>query len=75
MPSKSFVVFPQITGVIGSDGASPRTLDAGLVLSHDSSAFQEGLQEIEYIKHMTKEFEQGLRRRLDSQSSSVIDSR
>ena len=75
LPSKSFVLFPRITGVFGSDGANPKILHSGLALSHCSPAFQEGLQEIEHINHTTKEFERGLRRRYGSQSSPVTDNR
>ena len=75
LPSKSFVLFPRITGFFDSDGASPRTLHNGLALAHDSPAFQEGLQEIEHINHATKEFERGLRRRSVTQSIPVKSSR
>lgn len=74
LPSKPFVLFPRITGFFDSEDASPRILHKGLVLSHDSPAFMEGLQEIEHINHATKEFERGLRRRTTgTQSSPVTD--
>lgn len=75
LPSKSFVLFPRITGFFGPDGARHQILHAGLALSHGSPAFQEGLREIEHINHMTKEFERGLRKRAGTQSSPITDNR
>lgn len=75
LPSKSFVLFPRITGFFGSDRHDPKILHRGLALSHDSPAFREGLQEIEHINHATKEFERVLRRRPGSQSSPVTENR
>ena len=75
LPSKSFVLFPRITGFFGSDRHNPKILHTGFALSHDSPAFQEGLQEIEHINHATKEFERGLRRRFGTQSSPVTENR
>ena len=75
LPSKSFVLFPRITGFFDSDGTRRQILHTGVALSHDSPAFQEGLQEIEHINHMTKEFERGLRKRAGTQSSPIMDNR
>ncbi len=75
LPSKSFVLFPRITGYFGADSASPYILHAGSALSHDSPALREGLQEIEHINHATKEFERSLRRGSSAQCSPVMDKR
>lgn len=75
LPSKPFVLFPRITGFFDSDDASPRILHNGLILSHDSPAFQEGLGEIEHINHAIKEFERDLRRRTGTQPSPVTNNR
>ncbi|KAF6238429.1 hypothetical protein HO173_003396 [Letharia columbiana] len=73
LPSKSFMLFPRITGSFGC--ASPRILHAGSALPHDSPAFQTGLQEIEHINHATKEFKRYLCRGSSAQSSPVIGKR
>ena len=75
LPSKSFVLFPRITGSFDSINARHQILHTGLALSHDSPAFQEGLREIEQISHMTKEFERGLRKRAGTQSSPTMENR
>ena len=75
LPSKSFILFPRVTGFFESDGASPRVLHAGLALPQDSPAFRLGLQEIEHIHHATKEFKRNLRRGSSVQSSPVIGKR
>ena len=71
LPSKSFMLFPRITGSFGSNGTSPRILHAGSALPQDSPAFRIGLQEIEHIHHATKEFKRNLRRGSSVQSSPV----
>ena len=48
LPSKSFMLFPRITGSFSC--ASPRILHAGSALPHDSPAFQTGLQESEHSR-------------------------
>ena len=62
LPSKSFMLFPRITGSFESTGTNPRILHAGLALPQDSPAFRIGLQEIQHIHHATKEFKRNLRR-------------
>ena len=69
LPSKSFILFPRITGFFDPDCAKPRVLHPGLILPHNSPAFRKGLQEIEHIDHATKEFKRGLRRGSSVQSS------
>ncbi|CAO1598714.1 hypothetical protein XANCAGTX0491_002474 [Xanthoria calcicola] len=71
LPSKSFVLFPRITGFFEADGARPQILHAGLALPHDSPAFRKGLEEIKGIEYATKEFNRRLRRGSSAQSSPV----
>ena len=75
LPSKSFMLFPRITGSFDSNCASPRILHAGSALPQDSPAFQTGLQEIEHIDQATKEFKRNLCRGSSAQSSPVIGKR
>ncbi|KAI4231063.1 MAG: hypothetical protein L6R40_007854 [Gallowayella cf. fulva] len=75
LPSKSFMLFPRITGFFESDRASPRILHAGLALPDDSPAFRKGLQEIKHIEYATKEFKRSLRRGSSAQSSPVTGKR
>ncbi|KAI4218830.1 MAG: hypothetical protein LQ349_008556 [Xanthoria aureola] len=71
LPSKSFVLFPRITGFFEPDDARPQILHAGLALPHDSPAFRKGLEEIKGIEDATKEFKRKLRRGSSVQSSPV----
>ena len=71
LPSKSFMLFPRITGSFESDDTSLRILHPGSALPQDSPAFRIGLQEIEHIHHATKEFKRNLRRGSSVQSSPV----
>lgn len=75
LPSKSFTLFPRITGSFDSDCASPRILHAGSALPHDSPAFREALQEMKRIDYATKEFKRSLRRGSSAQSSPVMGKR
>lgn len=75
LPSKSFMLFPRITGFFEPDHASPRILHEGSALPHDSPAFREGLQEIKHIEYATREFKRSLRRGSNAQSSPVIGKR
>ncbi|KAL8734050.1 MAG: hypothetical protein Q9166_001811 [cf. Caloplaca sp. 2 TL-2023] len=75
LPSKSFVLFPRITGFFEPDSASPHILHAGTALPYNSSAFREGLQEIKDIDYATKEFKRSLRRGSSAQSSPAIGKR
>ena len=75
LPSKSFMLFPRITGFFELDRTSPRILHAGLALPHDSPAFRKGLEEIKHIEYATKEFKRSLRRGSSAQSSLVISKR
>ena len=75
LPSKSFVLFPRITGSFDPDRASIRTLQTGSALPHDSPAFRMGLQEIKHIDYATKEFKRSLRRGSSAQSSPVMGKR
>ena len=75
LPSKSFVLFPRITGSFDPDFASPRILHAGWLLPHDSPAFQEAFQEIKRIDYETKEFNRSLRRGSSAQNSPIIGKR
>ena len=75
LPSKSFMLFPRITGSFESNGASPRILHPGLALPRDSPAFRIGLQEIEHIRQATKEFKRNLRRGSSVHSSPVTGKR
>ena len=72
LPSKSFVLFPRVTGLFSPDRASLHTLQTGSALPHDSPAFRMGLQEIKHIDHVTKEFQRSLRRGSGVQSSPVM---
>ena len=71
LPSKSFMLFPRITGSFESDGTSPRIVHPGSALPQHSPAFRIGLQEIEHIHRATKEFKRNLRRGSSVQSSPV----
>ena len=71
LPSKSFMLFPQIAGSFGSDNTSSHILHTGLALSYESPVFQEGLQEMENIETATKEFKRSLRRGSSAQSSPI----
>ena len=71
LPSKSFMLFPRITGSFDHDHASPCILHAGWALPRHSPAFQIGLREIEHINHATKEFKRNLCRGPSAQSSPV----
>ena len=75
LPSKSFMLFPRITGFFDPDYASPRILHAGSALAHDSPAFRVGLQEIKHMEHATKEFKRSLRRGSSAQSSPIMGKR
>ena len=75
LPSKSFMLFPRITGFFESHGSSPRILHRGLALPHNSPAFRIGLQEIEHIHNATKEFKRNLCRGSSVQSSPVMGKR
>ena len=75
LPSKSFMLFPRITGSFDSNHASPCILHAGSALPHNSPAFQAGLREIEHINHATKEFRRNLCRGPSAQSSPVTGKR
>ena len=75
LPSKSFMLFPRITGFFEPDRASPRILHAGLALPDDSPAFRKGLQEIKHIEYVTKQFKRNLRRGSSAQSSPVTGKR
>ena len=75
LPSKSFMLFPRITGCFDPDYASPHILHPGSALPHDSSTFQKGLEEIKHIDYMTKEFKRSLRRGSSAQSSPVMGKR
>ena len=75
LPSKSFMLFPRITGSFASNGTSPRILHPGLALPQDSPAFRIGLQEIEHIHNATKEFKRNLCRGSSVQSSPVLGKR
>lgn len=75
LPSKSFMLFPRITGSFGSDYPSHRILHAGSALPHDSATFQTDLREIEHINQATKEFKRNLRRGSSAQSSPIIGKR
>ncbi len=72
LPSKSFVLFPRITGFFDPEHANPRNLHAGLALPHDSPAFREGLEEIKHIDQATDEFKRKLCRGSSAQSSPVM---
>ncbi|KAL8855548.1 MAG: hypothetical protein Q9178_007817 [Gyalolechia marmorata] len=75
LPSKSFILFPRITGFFEPDRASPHILHAGSALPNDSPAFRKGLQEIKHIEYATKEFKRSLRRGSIAQSSPVTGKR
>ena len=75
LPSKPFMLFPRITGSFKSNDTSPRILHAGSALPQDSPAFRIGLQEIEHIHHVTKEFKRNLCRGSSVQSSPVVGKR
>ncbi|KAL8844188.1 MAG: hypothetical protein Q9205_006278 [Flavoplaca limonia] len=75
LPSKSFILFPRITGFFEPDRASPHILHAGSALPNDSPAFRQGLQEIKHIEYATKEFKRSLRRGSIAQSSPVTGKR
>lgn len=75
LPSKSFILFPRITGFFEPDRASPHILHAGSALPNNSPAFRKGLQEIKHIEYATKEFKRSLRRGSIAQSSPVTGKR
>ncbi|KAI4259877.1 MAG: hypothetical protein LQ352_000527 [Teloschistes flavicans] len=75
LPSKSFVLFPRITGFFEPDFAKPHILHAGSALPHDSPAFREGLQEIKIVEQATNQFKRSLRRGSSSQSSPITGKR
>ena len=75
LPSKSFMLFPRITGFFDPDYTSPRILHEGSALPHDSPAFRVGLQEIKHIDDAIKEFQLSLRRGSSAQSSPVMGKR
>lgn len=75
LPSKSFMLFPRITGFFDPDYTTPCILHPGLILPQDSPAFRVGLQEIQHIDNATKEFRRSLRRGSSVQSSSIMDKR
>ncbi|KAL8800745.1 MAG: hypothetical protein Q9182_004950 [Xanthomendoza sp. 2 TL-2023] len=75
LPSKSFILFPRITGFFEPDRASPHILHAGSALPNDSPAFRKGLQEIKHIEYATEEFKRSLRRGSIAQSSPVTGKR
>ncbi|KAL8669509.1 MAG: hypothetical protein Q9168_005900 [Polycauliona sp. 1 TL-2023] len=75
LPSKSFMLFPQIRGFFEPDRASPRILHAGSALPDDSPAFRKGLQETKHIEYATKEFKRSLRQGSSAQSPPVISKR
>ncbi|KAK3167809.1 hypothetical protein OEA41_004255 [Lepraria neglecta] len=75
LPSKSFMLFPRITGSFDPNYASSCILHVGSALPHDSPAFREAFQERKHIDHMTKEFNRSLRRGSSAQSSPVMGKR
>ena len=75
LPSKSFMLFPRITGSFESNSTSPCILHTGLALPQDSPAFRLGLQEIAHIHHATKEFRRSLCRGSSIQTSPVVGKR
>ncbi|KAI4087747.1 MAG: hypothetical protein L6R37_008287 [Teloschistes peruensis] len=75
LPSKSFILFPRITGFFEPDRANAHILHAGSALPNDSPAFRKGLQEIKHIEYATKEFKRSLRRGSTAQSSPVTGKR
>ena len=75
LPSKSFMLFPRVTGSFDPDSASPRILHEGLALPHDSPAFREAFEEVKHIDYVTKEFNRSLRRGSSAQSSPVMGKR
>ena len=75
LPSKSFMLFPRITGSFDPDYASPCILHVGSALPHDSPAFREAVQEMKHIDYATKEFNRSLRRGSSAQSSPVMGKR
>lgn len=75
LPSKSFTLFPRITGSFDSDSAKPHILHPGSALAHESPAFREALQEMKRIDYATKEFKRSIRRGSSAQSTPVMGKR
>lgn len=71
LPSKSFMMFPRITGFFQPDHTNPYILYTGSALPHGSPVFREGLQEIQHIEYATKIFKRSLCRRASAHSSPV----
>ena len=75
LPSKPFVLVPQITGFFGTDGDKSQLLCEGLALSHDSPAFVESRQEVEHIRQETRRVARGRRAGSSAMPSPVVDRR
>ena len=69
LPKKSFVIFPQVTGHFIAESGH-RVLHGGLMLSHESAAFREGLMDIKRAEMRIEELSQNLRKQPITQPST-----